>query len=180
MMSVFIVVSLVGCSSNKVSNDNIKANKEKTHPQVSTNNDTTSTSSNNKSNADSKPLLRKDGKWVQLGARLYYLQGTVKVIQKNSDGKEVLNLLVEKAFQNPTAGAENPYKNEQVYSFIIKTLPSVELNQKKVIIYGGQVTSNDQDNFIGAEVVYYQLKNQFVDFNGKPAVIPPKDYLYEF
>jgi hypothetical protein len=56
----------------------------------------------------------------------------------------------------------------------------VELNQKKVIIYGGQVTSNDQDSFIGAAVIYYQSKNQFVDFNGKAAVIPPKDYPYEF
>ncbi|KQL52735.1 hypothetical protein AN964_03835 [Heyndrickxia shackletonii] len=180
VMSVILVFALVGCSSSNMSNDNIKANKEKSKSKVSINNNTTTKTSHNKSNGASKLPLRKDGKWVQLGARLYYLQGTVKGIKKNRDGKKVLNLLVEKAFQNSASGAKNPYKIGKIYSFIIKTMPSMDLNQKRVIIYGGQVTSNDQDNFIGAKVVYFQSKNKFVDFKGKPAIIPPKDYPYEF
>jgi hypothetical protein len=107
--------------------------------------------------------------------------GTVKSIQKNNEGKIVLNLLVEKTYQSEADGVVSPYSNGKVYSFVLKNdLPDMDLSQKKVMIYGGQVTSNDQDDFIGGMVVYYQLKEMFVDFKGNPATIPPKDFPYQF
>ncbi|MGE8203770.1 hypothetical protein ACQKP0_04335 [Heyndrickxia sp. NPDC080065] len=181
---IVLILVLVGCSNeiNSVNKNNKTPNKEN-NSQVSTNqkNNTNQTNSNsNDSDANSKPPLRKDGKWVQLGHRLYYIQGTVKSLQKNKSGKEVLNLLVEKTFQSEADGVTSPYKAGKVYSFLLNDLPKVKLKQKKIIIYGGQVTSNDQDNFIGARVVYYQLKNKFVDLHGNAATLPPKEYPYQF
>jgi hypothetical protein len=180
ILSILLVFALFGCNKETTSvKENNKAAQEKTTLTTSTDNKNKSTEIDH-NQANSKPPLRTDGKWVQLGHRLYYVQGTVDSI-KNNDGKEVLNLLVEKTFQSEADGAVSPFNNGKVYSFVIKKdLPDMDFKHKKVIIYGGQVSLNDQDNFIGGMVIYYQLKDKFVDFNGNPATIPPKDYPYQF
>ncbi|WP_053365639.1 hypothetical protein [Bacillus sp. FJAT-27245] len=180
ILSTLLVLALVGCTKETSSvNEKNKATQEKA---VST---TSAESENKLGKADPDQTTSTspgtDGKWVQLGHRLYYVQGIVESIQKNKDGKDVLNLLVEKTYQSEADGVVSPYKNGNIYPFVIKNdLPDMELNKQRVIIYGGQVTSNGQDNFIGGMVLYYQQKDQFIDFNGKPASIPPNDYPYEF
>jgi hypothetical protein len=189
---IFILLSLflVSCSE-ETSPSTKKSNHEKeniTQTSISSKNSNTNTSKNNESKVssnndssttESKPKLRTDGKWLQCDARLYYLQGTVKQIGKNQDGKISMILLVEKAFQNPTSGVVIPYDIGKEYSFFLKEMPTLHLTNQRVIIYGGGITSNDQNRFLGAKIVYYDKNNRFVDFNGKEAVLPPTDYPYE-
>lgn len=125
-------------------------------------------------------LLRTDGKWVQLGHRLFYLEGIVKTIEKNPDGKTVLQLTVGKTYQSETDGVESPYKKGTVNSFFLKETPKKDLNNKRVIIYCGQVSSNDQDDFQGAKIIFVEIANKFVDLNGKEGVLPPEEYPFQF
>jgi hypothetical protein len=175
ILFILMMLTLAGCNKKQI--NATESNKDEPIKQVTNHNRTPTHTKNTVSAAE--PPLRKDGIWEQLGARLYYIQGTVKSIEKNKGGKDIINLLVEKTFQN-AGGAVSPYNNGEIYSFLLKDIPNVDFNQKKVIIYGGQVTSNDQDNFIGAMIVYYQSNKKFVDMNGKVASLPPKDYPFQF
>ncbi|CEG27147.1 hypothetical protein [Bacillus sp. B-jedd] len=114
-----------------------------------------------------------------MDARLYYLQGTIKRIGKNQDGTISMTLLAEKTFDNPASGAQIPFEIGKEYSFLLKELPSKDLLNQKVIIYGGGITSNDRDRFLGAKIAYFLKNKHFVDFNGNEAVLPPTDYPYE-
>ena len=169
--SLFLIaIVLLGCeehSSKEIKPSNVVAKEHKELPKQ-------------KIVTEPNPPIRSDGKWVQLGARLHYIQGIVENIEKNSDGQNVIQLLVEKTFHSETDGVQSPYENGITYSFVLKNSPNIDLNHTRVIIYGGQVTSNDQDNFIGAVLSYYELNHQFVDRNGKEAILPPKEYPNQF
>lgn len=187
---IFILLSLflVSCSE-KTSPPTKKNNHEKeniTQTSISTKNSNTTDSKTNKPKAnfnndnlatESKP--RNDGKWLQCDARLYYVQGIIKHLKKNQDGSISMSFWVEKTFENPTSGVDiTPFDTGKGHLFfiLIKNMPSLDLLNKKVIIYGGGVTSNDKDRFLGAQIFYYLKNNHFVDFNGKEVVLPPTDY----
>ncbi|WP_433744684.1 hypothetical protein [Falsibacillus pallidus] len=181
ILSIVMFITLVGCNKGTTPvKENNKVIQKKTTSTTPTDSKEKSVSeSHNETN--SKPPLRTDGKWVQLGHRLYYLQGIVENISMNKEGKEVVDLLVEKTFQSESDGVVSPYDNGKNYQIVIKNdLSNMELKKKRVIIYGGQVTSNDQDDFIGGMIVYYQPKDKLVDLKGNPALLPPKDFPYQF
>lgn len=133
-----------------------------------------------KNDEQNKQPLRTDGKWVQLGHRLHYLQGTVKSINVNSEGKSVITLLAEKTYKSETDGAESPYINGKEYSFVLKDKPNKDYTKQRIIVYGGQVTSNDQDNFLGARIAYVESNGKFTDLEGNTAILPPKEFPYGF
>lgn len=188
---IILALALGSCSQEtKTSNENSKLQKE-SQIQTSSNlnrnissTDSTSptsesTSTNNTTVSKSKPPLRTDGKWVQIDARLYYIQGTIIRLEKNQKGKTTMTLQVEKQFQSTAGGAECPYEIGKEYSFLLKELPKMNLMLQKVIVYGGGVSTNDHDRFMGAKIVYYERKHQFYDFNGKVAPLPPTNYPYQ-
>ncbi len=37
----------------------------------------------------------------------------------------------------------------------------------RIIIYQAQVTANGKDNFLGADIKYYEEKGKYFDMNGK-------------
>jgi hypothetical protein len=170
-----LLISLSGCNNtSKVEESKSTPREVQSMPEKPVQN------TNETEVSEPHPPIRNDGKWVQFGHRLYYIQGVVKSIQTDSNGSEQLTFLVEKTYQSGADGVMSPYTNGEIYSFLLKDPPKIDLSGNRIIIYGGQVTPNDQDSFEGAQVVYRQVKGTFVDFNGKAATLPPTDFPNQF
>jgi len=181
MKSILLVLSIltfVGSSNEHINKTMNRQSKISSFNQITKTHLPTSTSTKN-NNTQSNPI-RNNGKWVQLGSKLYYLQGSVTKIERNKNGQYILKLVVVKTFHSKSDGVKSPYRNGQIYSFVLKSLPNIHLKQKTIIIYGGQMTSNGHDSFMGAKIVYYRLNKIFVDLNGKRVLLPPKEYPYQF
>ncbi|MBP0726289.1 hypothetical protein J5Y03_14100 [Bacillus sp. RG28] len=181
MKSILLVLSLltiVGSSNEHINKTMNRQTKISSINQITKIHIPTSTSTKNNI-TQSKPI-KNNGKWVQLGAKLYYLQGSVKKIERNKNGQYILKIVVEKTFHSKSDGVKSPYKNGETYSFLLKSLPNINLKQKNIIIYGGQVTSNGHDSFMGTKIVCYELNKTFVDLHGKIVLLPQKEYPYQF
>jgi len=118
-------------------------------------------------------------KW-QLISRARYIQGTVAGLEHSEDGKYILSLNVEINFHSDTdsVGDKNyPFKTGEVVKFVLKNKPEIDLgNNSRVVIYEGQVTVNGKDDFLGADIKYYEDKGKFYDMSSKEISMPPKDY----
>ncbi|MDV3426516.1 MAG: M56 family metallopeptidase, partial [Bacillota bacterium] len=118
-------------------------------------------------------------KW-QLISRARYIQGTIAGLETSKDGKYILSLNVEINFHSDTDPVDDknyPFKTGEVVKFVLKNKPEINLeNNSRVVIYEGQVTINGKDDFLGADIKYYEEKGKFYDMSSKEISMPPKDY----
>jgi Antirepressor regulating drug resistance, predicted signal transduction N-terminal membrane component len=129
--------------------------------------------------AETKIAASANEKW-QLISRARYIQGTVAALENSNDGKYILCLNVEINFHSDTDPVDDknyPFKTGEVVKFVLKNKPEIDLgNNSRVVIYEGQVTSNGKDDFLGADIKYYEDKGKFYDMSSKEISLPPTDY----
>lgn len=113
-------------------------------------------------------------------SRARFVQGTIVSLENLPNGTCVLNLKVEVNFHDTADPVDNEdflFKVGEAASFILKSTPSIGIsNGRRIVIYEGQVSANNKDNFIGAEIRYYEDDNKFYDLNKREITLPPKDY----
>ncbi|NHM30823.1 hypothetical protein [Neobacillus terrae] len=119
------------------------------------------------------PPLRTDGRWIQEG-RLYIIQGTITQFRRFKNGNSSLRIQVETSYQG-AGGAYCPYENNRTYSFLLFKDPKINLLHQKVRLLVGPITVNDRDIFEGAVFLYILRNGQFVDLQGKKAILPPTE-----
>lgn len=131
-------------------------------------------------NKTNKSIQNTYNKGWQLISRARYIKGTIVSLKKSSNGKYILNLKVEVNYHSkadPVESLNFPFKIGNVVEFVLKDKPKINLsNGKRIIIYQGQITTNEKDNFLGANIKYYEYKHEYFDMNGKKVTLPPKDY----
>lgn len=119
------------------------------------------------------------GNW-QLISRARYIKGTIVSLKQLYNGKNILSLKVEVNYHGGTDPVDNkdyPFKVGEVVRFVLKNKPKINIsNYKRVIIYQGQITTNGKDDFLGAEIKYFEKKSKYFDMNGKAIGLPPHDY----
>lgn len=120
-------------------------------------------------------------KWMQLD-RLHYTEGIVQSFQKNADGTGTLSLQVTKNFHSdadPIDDPDAPFSVGTTQSFTLQ-MYSTEALQKEadIVIYDCDVSPESDQNtqFIGAVVLFYERDGKYVDGNEKEFSMPPTDY----
>lgn len=120
-----------------------------------------------------------DEKWESID-RIRYIQGTIVSLKKISHGKSILHLKIEKDYHDRTDPVDTPdfpFKPRSIVEFYINSQPKMDLNKiKRVILYECDVTTNQNDCFLAANIKYYESHGKFYDMNGKQISLPPTDY----
>jgi hypothetical protein len=186
--SLFLITSLfmAACSQESsvlkekqhIKNATATVIKDEITTDLTQSNKNTNKSSPKDSTANNAPDLRTDGKWMQAG-RLYFLQGTVTNLQKETGENSTVSILVENTIIG-AGGIAEPYKLGKIHSFHLFKNPKTNLLHHKVMLLVGPMTINDPDLFEGAVFFYIWRNGQFVDEQGQKAVLPPteKDWHY--
>jgi hypothetical protein len=162
MLCIFIISVLLGC--NQIKSENSKTN----------------TINNNNQEKPNKLLENSyNGEWQQI-ARLRYIKGTIVSLVQSLDGRYILNLKVEFNFHSetdPVGSPDYPFKIGNVVEFTLKDKPKVNLSDnERIIVYQGQVTTDGKNDFLGADIKYYEKQGKYFDINGKEIIVPPQDY----
>ncbi|WP_325390154.1 hypothetical protein [Desulfitobacterium sp.] len=119
-----------------------------------------------------------NGEWHSI-SRLRYIKGTIVSLKQSSEGKYILNLKVEFNYHSETdpVRGDFPFKIGEVVEFTLKDKPKIALsNNKRIIIYQGQITTDGKNDFLGADIKYYEEKGKYFDMTGKEINLPPHDY----
>jgi hypothetical protein len=116
-------------------------------------------------------------KWESID-RLRYIQGKIGSLKKISDGKSILSLEVEKNYHDgtdPVGTPDYPFKIGEVVELFLNNQPKIDLSKiKRVIVYESDVTTDDNDSFVGASIKYYERDGKFFDMDGKQISLPPQ------
>lgn len=116
----------------------------------------------------------------KLAERARYIQGTIVSLKQSSDGIYILNLKVEENYHSVTDPVEDknyPFKIGKAVKFILKDKPKICLiNNNRIIVYEGKVTTNGSNYFFGADVMYYEKSGKYYDMNKKEVKLPLHDY----
>lgn len=148
--------------------------------QIKSVNNKTNTIKNNNQEKPNKLLENSyNGEWQQI-SRLRYIKGTIVSFEQSLDGRYILNLKVEFNFHSetdPVGSLDYPFKIGNVVEFTLKDKPKVNIsNNERIIIYQGQVTTDGKNDFLGADIKYYEEQGKYFDKNGKEIILPPQDY----
>lgn len=162
ILCTFMISVLIGCNKNTIPNYQ---------------NSNTVTKDN--SLVQSKQEITYDGKWKFI-ARPRYIKGTMVSLKQSSNGPYILNLKVELNYHSgtdPVDRSDYPFKIGEVVEFMLKDKPKINLsNNKRVIIYQCQITTDGKNDFLGADIRYYENEGKYFDMNGNVANLPPEDY----
>lgn len=113
-------------------------------------------------------------------SKLRYIQGTIVSLKQSSEGKFILNLKVEVNYHSETdsiGSLDFPFKIGEVVEFTLKYKPEISLsNNKRIIIYEGQITTDGKNDFLGADIKYYEEEGKYFNMTGKEINLPPQDY----
>jgi hypothetical protein len=180
---VFIIVItfvlFTGCThsnQNSVSNKNVSSGS---FNSVSSENIVSGASKDNSQEQSNTTIASYNGEW-HLIARARFIQGVVVALDNSADGKKILSLKVEVNYHSgtdPLDDKNSPFIIGQVVKFVLKNKPQIDISKnERVIIYQAQITTNGKDNFLGADIKYYENKGKFFDINGKEIYLPPQDY----
>lgn len=158
IIAALIIPALAGCSQIRGTNT-IKINKQEQTHKLSI----------NKYNAD----------WQLIG-RLRYVRGTIISLKQSSDGRYTLNIKIEFNYHNqadPVDSSDYPFKTGDAVEFVLKDKPKVNLsNGDRIIIYEGQATKDGKNDFLGADIKYYEKQGKYFDMDGNEINLPPQDY----